>query len=234
MVAGGGSSDALDDLWAHRRRTRPAADAVYATLRDAIVAGHLRAGERLLEQQLARQFDVSRTPVREAIFRLEQNSTWSGSTDAASLSREVPKHELLEVYTVRAALDGLAARLAAVASRPADHARLRWLNARLAEVNAQGDLAAVAELNIQFHEGLSEAAHNTMLLHLVGQVHDQVRRFGATTFSVPGRASAALAEHAAIVEAIEAGASDLAELRAREHMAGAREARLLLLPRSAP
>jgi DNA-binding GntR family transcriptional regulator len=211
------------------RRRRPAADVVYAALRDAIVAGELRPGDRLAEEELARHFEVSRTPVREAIFRLETERLAERLARRGLVVRGITAAEVLEVYTVRAALDGLAAGLAAVAGLPADHARLRWLNDRLGEASARQDFPVVAELNIQFHEALCEAAHNGMLLQFTRQLHDWVRRFGTTTFSVPGRAASALAEHVALVEAIEAGTPEVAERRGRAHMIGAREVRLAML-----
>jgi len=215
------------------RSRRASAQTVYVALRDAIVAGELRAGDRLAEEQLARSFAVSRTPIREAILRLEAERLAERHPSRGLVVRAIPQHEILEVYGVRAVLDGLAARLAAGLALPADHARLRWLNDRIADALQQHDLATAAELNIQFHEGLSEAAHNTMLLHFTRQVHDWVRRFGATTLRVPGRAAVALAEHAAIMDAIEAAQADLAEQRAREHMLHAHAVRQAML-RQAP
>ena len=202
---------------------------VYATLRDAIVAGHLRPGDRLAEVELARHFEVSRTPVREAIFRLETEHLAERLGRRGVVVRGITEPEVLEVYTIRAALDGLAASLAATYGLPGDHARLRWLNDRVREASARQDLATVAELNIQFHEALSEAAHSGMLLHFTRQLHDWVRRLGAPTFPMPGRAVEALAEHVALIEAIEANSPDEAERLARSHMTAAREIRVAML-----
>jgi DNA-binding GntR family transcriptional regulator len=210
----------------------PAADGVYVALREAIMAGRLQPGDRLAEVELARHFGVSRTPVRQAIFRLETEHFAERLTHGGLAVRGLTEAEVLEVYTVRAALDGLAASLAAVSALPADQARLRWLNDRVREAHTRRDLAVVAELNIQVHEALCEAAHNDMLLHFTRQLHDRVRRFGPTTFSVQGRAAEALAEHVALIEAIESGAPETAEQLAREHMQAAREVRLLLLRKS--
>ena len=174
------------------------------------------------------------TPVREALFRLETEHLAERLERRGLVVRGITEAEVLEVYTVRAALDGLAAGLAAVHGLPADHARLRWLNDRLGEASARQDFPVVAELHIQFHEALCEAAHNGMLLQFTRQLHDWVRRFGTTTFSVPGRAAAALAEHVALVEAIEAGTPDVADRRGRDHMIGAREVRLAMLRGSVP
>ena len=89
----------------------------------------------------------------------------------------------------------------------------------------------MAELNIELHEALCDAAHNGMLLLFMRQIHDWVRRFGEadTTFSRPGRAGEAIAEHNEIIGAIEAGEADLAGRLARAHMNKAREARIAML-----
>jgi DNA-binding GntR family transcriptional regulator len=219
----------LDDLWAEHRYRPQAADAVYFTLRQAIVSGRLRPGDRLAEEHLARNFGVSRTPVREAIVRLETEHFAERLAGRGLVVRGIPEAEVLEVYAVRAVLDGMAAGLAAANALPADHARLRWLNDRIADAAGRREFSTMAELNIQFHEALCEAAHNGMLLHFVRQIHDWVRRFAATTFSLPGRAAAAVAEHEAMIDAIERGDSAQAEQLAREHMSRARVARLTIL-----
>lgn len=219
----------LGALWAEFGRGHPAADGVYATLREAIVTGRLQPGERLGEEHLARSFGVSRTPVREAILRLETENLALREQRRGAVVRGIPEREVLEVYAVRAALDGLAAGLAASNAYAADHARLRWLNDRLADAAARHEFDIMAELNIQFHDALCEAAHNTTLLRFMRQIHDWVRRFRETTFAVGPRAEHALAEHRNLLDAIERGDAPLAERLAREHMSRALEVRLAML-----
>jgi DNA-binding GntR family transcriptional regulator len=219
-------------LWAARSNAA-AGDAVHQTLREAIMSGRLRPGDHLAEEYLARQFGVSRTPVREAILRLETEQLAERVPRRGLVVRDVPEREVLEVYTVRTSLDALAARLAATQSLPAERAQLRWINQQLAEAAGRGDDAAMAELNIQFHEAICEAAHNGMLLRFTRQIHDWVHRFGETTFSYPGRAPTAVAEHERVLEAIEAGDADAAEQLARDHMISARQVRMAMLRRDA-
>jgi DNA-binding GntR family transcriptional regulator len=208
-----------------------AADGVYEALREAIVAKRLLPGERLAEEQLAKRFGVSRTPVREALLRLEAEQFATRVARRGLVVRPIPERDVLEVYAVRAALDGLAASLAAEQATPPDRARLRWISDQIRDAADQSDYAKMAELNIELHEALCDAAHNGMLLLFMRQIHDWVRRFGEadTTFSRPGRAGEAIVEHDQIIDAIEAGDAERAGSLAREHMNRAREARIAML-----
>jgi DNA-binding GntR family transcriptional regulator len=224
---------ALRTLWQAHAGTAAAAEVAYTTLRGAILAGHLKPGDRLGEEQLAREFGVSRTPIREAIFRLEAERFALRQVRRGLIVRSIPEEQVLEVFTVWAALDQLAARLAAEHATLPDRSRLHWLNEQI-QVAAEGvEHVDMATLNMRFHEALCEAAHNSVLLQVTREIHYSVRRFGETTFSVPGRARAAIAEHRAVVEAIDRGDADAAGRLAAEHVTRAREARIALLRDSA-
>lgn len=203
-----------------------AADAIYATLREAILRGILPPGERLGEIQLAAFFDHSRTPVREAILRLEADRLAERSNRRGFVVGSISREEVLEVYSVREVLDGLAARLAAHTIRPAEMQNLRWLKAQAAQAAAQKDYRRMLDVHIQFHEDVARASGNGMLLQMMQQIHDRVRRFPTTTFSHPGRADEALEEHEALLAALERRDADEAERLARVHMSRAMQARV--------
>lgn len=219
----------LEQLWTAHAGVVSAAEAVYQTLREAILTGALQPGEPLGEEQLARAFQVSRTPVREGILRLESEELAHRIPRRGLVVRTITEHEVLEVYAVRMALDGLAARLAAVESLPADRAHLSWLNARFAEATAGGDVDALIQTNIAFHEALCQAAHNSLLLRFTTQIHDWVRRVGQTTLAHPNRAATAVSEHEAILAAIATGDGEKAERLARQHMEYALSTRMVML-----
>jgi DNA-binding GntR family transcriptional regulator len=219
----------LRELWQAHAGSGAVADVAYATLREAVLTGQLRPGDRLGEVQLAREFGVSRTPIREAIFRLEAEHFATRLVRRGLVVRSISEAHVLEVYTVRAALDQLAASLAAEQATVPDRARLHWVNEQLQLAAERSEHAHMAELNIQFHEALCEAAHNDMLLHFVREIHNWVRRFPETTFSWPGRASTALAEHRSIIEAIDRGDADAAGRLAARHMNRAREVRIAMI-----
>jgi DNA-binding GntR family transcriptional regulator len=216
-------------LWKRSEDEPLAAEAIYATLREAILSGILVPGERLGEVQLASLFKRSRTPVREAILRLESERLTERSSRRGFVVGRITREEVLEVYAVRAAMDGLAARLAALGILPAEVEHLRWLNDRLREAAGEQDYRRMLELNIDFHEAICRASRNSLLLQFVRQIHDWVRRFSDTTFSYPGRASTAIAEHEALLGALERRDPEEAERVARAHMERAMQVRVAML-----
>jgi DNA-binding GntR family transcriptional regulator len=224
----------LQELWESHVDGSATADAVYATLRDAIVAGHLQAGDRLSEQQLAAQLGVSRTPVREALYRLETEEFAVRIPRSGMVVRAVSRSELLEVYAVRVALDGIAARIAAQRASPADLAMLRSIQMQMAAAAEHGDIPTMLALNLEFHGTLYTAAHNGMLLRIGRQLKDWISRFRETPAAQHGRALEVVAEHERIVSAIEAGDPEAAELAAREHMERAGEVRSASVDEIAP
>src|SRR5262245_32449004 len=205
------------------------ADSVYQTLREAIVEGQLRSGDSLIEWHVARQFGTSRTPVREALLRLEAEGYASRVPRRGLVVRQISEHEVREVYAVRTALEALAAREAASEALPSDIAHMRWVNQRLAEALDAADFARVPRLTNEFHQALASAAHNSMLRRFIIQAQDWTRRVGTPTVSLPGRRGAAVEEHGRLIDAIAARDSATAERLAREHMATGREFQLAAL-----
>jgi DNA-binding GntR family transcriptional regulator len=224
----------LQEIWESYVDSSATADAVYSTLRDAIVSGHLQAGDRLNEQQLAAQFGVSRTPVREALHRLETEEFANRIPRGGMVVRAVSRSEVLELYAVRVALDALAARTAAQQASPADRAELRWIQGQMAAAAERGDIPAMLRLNLQFHGAIYTAAHNGMLLRFGRQLRDWISRFRETSASRHGRSMEVVEEHEHIVSAIEAGDPEAAEEAAREHMERACRARAATLEGAAP
>lgn len=220
---------ALRHIWDQRPVSLKAADAIYATLRQGIVSGLLRAGDRFNEEPLAEQFGVSRTPVREAMHRLEAEQLLARGPRRGLVVRGVDAQQLTEVYMLRIALDSMASSLAAKKKTPVSIAKLNWINAQMREAAVAGDVSAVAERNIEFHETICEIAGNSMLTGFVEQLHDWVRRAELSPFMHPGRSKTGTREHDEIIAAIEAGKADLAESLMRRHMQRSHEVRLELL-----
>jgi DNA-binding GntR family transcriptional regulator len=213
-------------LYRRQQHRGISADTVHRTLAEAIIGGGLPPGWRLAETRLASLFDVSRTPVREALTRLRSEGLVEQDERRGLVVSTMSDQEILEVYVLREALDGIAARHAARFASPVDIEHLRQLNGAMAEAANARDFARMAGLNVQFHEVLADASHNLLLLGFVKQTHRWVRRFKTTTFEYTGRALKAIAEHELIMSAIEARDGEGAEGAAREHMRKAADVRL--------
>lgn len=222
-----------DSIWdAYRARhahLQRAADVVREALRDAILEGDFAPGARLREEELAHQFRVSRTPVREALQQLSseglvQTSPHQGAT-VASLTVE----DILSIYVVREALEGVSARLAARRATPEQCERLLAIVEEMESRIVDNDPNGMAELNLRFHAELRQAARNRHLDRFLSQIEHAVRRFGQTTYAHTGRMATSIAEHRAIVEAVIARDHERAEALAIEHMREARQIRLRML-----
>lgn len=200
-------------------------DDAYSMILAAIEAGTYRPGDRLVESELAERFGVSRTPVREALQRLETQAMLvrdGRSLIVASLDH----NQLAELYTVRAELEALAARLAA---RHASPEEVRVLAHMLAEDQANADNPeALARTNKRFHRQIHLASHNRFLVQQLDLVHRSMALMARTSLAAEGRSETALAEHSQIVEAISAGDEQAADAALRRHISMAWETRLKL------
>jgi DNA-binding GntR family transcriptional regulator len=197
----------------------------YVLILEAIDTGLYRPGDRLVESELAERFGVSRTPIREALQRLETQSLLT--RDGRSLIVASLDHtQLAELYVVRGELEGLAARLAARHATPEEVRVLRqMLEADHALV---GDPKALSRANRRFHKQIHLASHNRFLVQQLDLVHRSMALLATTSLAADGRTKAALEEHAAIVRAIENGDGDAAYVAQRKHISQAFETRLRL------
>ncbi len=216
------ASSALNRLWEDNARILGTADAVHATLRQAIISGELKPGDKLGEEYLAREFNVSRTPVREALMRLSAEQLAVRVSRKGLTVRSMSEREVLDFYAVRIELDGLAARLAARLASPAEVAQLRWLNEQMAHAT---DLTSQHDFSVQFHATLFECSHNRLLQRIGTELLDWQRGFSGSTFASPARLGKAHADHSGIVTAISAHDGEKAGARASAHMRHARKAR---------
>lgn len=197
---------------------------VYEQLRETIVNGHYPAGEPLVETALAAQFSVSRTPIREALRRLEQDGLVERGSRGMHVRSRSPE-EILEIYEVRTTLEGAAARAAAERRTPLDLARLDQLHQAMLSASTDNpeDLASA---NRKFHEMIWSMSHNATLVDLLTRLHAHLIRYRETTLSYPERWDAVLREHQQLVEAIKDGDRERAGKIAEDHMVAARNVRL--------
>jgi DNA-binding GntR family transcriptional regulator len=204
-------------------RTRSRADFVYDSLRDAIWDGRIAAGERIREEEIARNLGVSRTPVREALQRLQQRGLLVFGAGRGLVVAQLSQHQVLELYAMREILEGSAARFAAQHATATDIAILYRLQKELA--GAEEDAMLLVTLNRRFHQAIYEAAHNQYLLQTLSMLHDSMALLHNTTFRMPSRRSESDEEHRRIVEAIEQRDPARAEEAARLHIREAQRTR---------
>jgi len=195
----------------------------YGLILEAIDVGVYRPGDRLVESELAEKFGVSRTPIREALQRLETQSLLA--RDGRSLIvASLDHNQLAELYTVRAELEGLAARLAARHAAPEE---IRVLRDMVEEDRALiADPGALSRANRRFHKQIHLASHNRYLVQQLGLVHRSMALLATTSLAVEGRPEDTLAEHARIVNAIADGDGDEAHQALKDHISKAFETRL--------
>lgn len=201
-------------------------DAITDALREAILDGALPPSSWLREDEIARELNVSRTPVREALRRLADEHLTVRSANRGTAVAAMSLDDILAVYSVRESLEALAARMTALRQPPGALEALLDVQAKMVAAAESADMKALASLNLDFHRVLRDGSGNPYLQRFLIQVEHAVRRFAQSTFESPGRPREVLAEHQAIIAAIAAGDPALAAERAGEHMRRAREVRL--------
>ncbi|MCU5784357.1 GntR family transcriptional regulator [Alcanivorax balearicus MACL04] len=205
---------------------RTLADRVFARLQDDIVRGVIAPGTKVSETDLASRYGVSRGPLREALRRLESRKLLERVVHVGTRVTSLSFDDLIEIYYVREALEGMAARLAA--ENMSDE-EVRGLTALLGQHEQQQDLREDTayfqrEGDLDFHYRIIQGSHNATLIQmLVGGLYHLVRMYRYQFSTVSNRPQKALNEHRRIVEAIEARDADLAELLMRRHISRARE-----------
>ena len=202
---------------------RPAQKDAYQLILRAIDHGEFRPGDRLVENELADRFGVSRTPIREALQRLETQSLLS--RDGRSLIVASRDHnQMAELYVVRSELEGLAAKLAA---RHATEEEVRLLQSFVEEDRAHvGDPSVLSRTNRRFHRQVHLASHNRYLVQQLDLLYRSMALMTTTSLAAEGRSVIALNEHQAVVDAISRGDPDVAYIELKGHISRAYEARL--------
>ena len=195
----------------------------YELIIEAIDDGDYKPGDRLVEAELAERFGVSRTPIREALQRLETQSFLN--RDGRSLMVASLNHNQVgELYTVRAELEGLATFLAAQHAAP-EEIRVLY-NMIESDREYISDPQQLSRANRRFHNQLHLASHNNFLILQLQQVHRAMALLANTSLAADGRGESALQEHLDIVSAIEAKDGEGARQALKQHLSFAFETRL--------
>jgi DNA-binding GntR family transcriptional regulator len=202
---------------------------VYDHLKQAILAGEIEPGERLLETRLAESLGVSRIPVREAIRKLEREGLIVVFPRRGVYASSLSPRDVDEVYAVRAVLEGLAARLAAEHKNDTHLARLDEILADMAAQVERGDAAGLFSTGREFHQVVLEAADNAKLSLMMELMRGQIERVRRVRMQVTGRTHDVLREYQAIRDAIARGDGKRAEVEMRAHVERPRKALFRML-----
>ncbi|MBI5032564.1 MAG: GntR family transcriptional regulator [Chloroflexi bacterium] len=190
---------------------------VHDTIRESILNGHYPPGHRLIADDLAKELGVSRMPIREALHRLEVAGLVMMLPHRGAVVSEFSEPDIIEVYHIRAVLDGLAARLATPNLIDAD---FKQLDMRLKEMEKKindGDNEGFLQANREFHTIVWKAAHAPRLQELLENLYDTSQPFRNTSLQLPGRAEQILEEHRQIADALKQRDAVAAEKYANVH-----------------
>jgi DNA-binding GntR family transcriptional regulator len=194
------------------------AELLYKNLEEGIVSGTLNPGVRLDETDLAKQFGVSRTPVREALHQLAAGGLVQLRPRQGAVVTALAVHELRQLFEVMADMEGLCARYAARRMSPAERENLERLHESCAKEANRRDMNAYYDVNRRFHEAVYQGAHNTYLEESTLTVRNQLSPYRRFQLNRPGRPRRSFAEHESILMAILNGDPDRATSLMREHV----------------
>lgn len=208
---------------AANERGEPRSEQAYRYIVDAIKQGTLPPGTRIREVDLAERTGLSRTPVREALNRLQLEGLVANDPGRGTIITELDHSMVNELYAMREVLEGTAAGLAARHASEVEIAFLREINERDAQLT---DTLELVRNNKLFHSTLYRCAHNRYLLKMLHSLQESMMLLGPSTLTKPGRAKIARSEHDAIIDALERRDSESAEDLARRHIREAYKVRL--------
>ncbi|WAM34694.1 GntR family transcriptional regulator [Caldicellulosiruptor morganii] len=198
---------------------KPLREIVFEKLRDMIVSGELKPGERLMEIKLAEMLGVSRTPIREAIRKLELEGLVVMLPRKGAYVADISKKEIMDVLEIRAALDKLAACLAAQRMTKSEKEELKKALASFEKNFKLGNIEGMINDDIKLHDIIYAGAKNEKLQHIINNLREQITRFRIIYLKEIYRKSENLLnEHREIVEAILSGDADKAQKVAEEHI----------------
>ncbi len=197
---------------------KPLREIVFESIREAIIEGRLKPGERVMEIQLAEKLGVSRTPVREAIRKLELEGLLIMEPRKGAYVADVSLKDIVEVLEVRASLEGLAASLAARRASEEEIEVLRVKAAEFKECIEKNDVQGMINKDTEFHEAILHAAKNKKLTSIIEGLREQVQRFRVTYFTEYNMTTYLANEHKNVLDAIESRDPEKASEYAEQHV----------------
>lgn len=184
---------------------------ILETIREAILKGTLKAGEKVAEPELAERFGISRTPIREAFRQLESEGYLTVIPRKGAVVTSLSERDVEEFYAIKSILEGYAARIAAGRLNDREIERLNTINDRLEQLAREGDVKTFFRVHNEFHELFIKASGNNKLLDLIGQLMMKFNRLRMASLSLPGRMEVSVQEHRKIIQAFRAQDSEEAD-----------------------
>ncbi len=205
-----------------RKQSISLADRVFEQLEGEILSGRYETGTVLTELALSQALGVSRTPVREAVRRLEQEGLLVESGKGVRVVG-VSKKDLEDIYEIRARIEGLAARRAAAYMQTAQLQKLQEVLDLQAFYTEKNDAAHIRNMDSAFHEAIYENCGSPVLRDMLSSLHRRVQRYRKESVTDAARAKCAAAEHRAILEAIASHDGALADRLSVQHIQNAKK-----------
>ncbi|QOR34507.1 GntR family transcriptional regulator [Clostridium sp. 'deep sea'] len=205
---------------------KPLREIVFEVIRESILNGRFAPGERLMETQLAEELGVSRTPVREAIRKLELEGLVVMVPRRGAYVASMSVRDISETFEIRAALEGLAAKLAVEKITTDELEAMELTVLRMSKCIDSGDLTELIDIDEEFHDILVRASRNERLTQMISLLREQIKRFRRASLSTLGRQSLILGEHRQILEAIAERDDNRSQRLVEEHIANAEDSLL--------
>lgn len=205
----------------------PIRDKVYQYIKQAIVQGVFKSGDRIIERELADQLNVSRTPIREALFRLESQGFVKTLPRKGVIVSKLSPEEVIEIFTILSALESLAMKLAAKKADPEQREELSRIIDEIEQALGQSDLDQEHwKFHFKINDVICRAAQSPRLTQMLDGLSDYIRAFVQVGYELHGRLRKAMEEHRDLAKAVRDGEAELAENFTKIHLENSKKAYL--------
>ncbi len=204
-------------------KRKPLREVVYDSLRKSILHGKLKAKERLIEETLANQIGISRTPVREAFHKLERDDLVSRLPKGGFAVREFTKEDVEEIFGIRIALESYAAYLATTQITPEKLSNLEEKVNESEKAFKRGEDEKAAQLHTEFHDLLYKSCKSKKLIEMINGFRDYFYRYRSALLHTPNGFQTSLADHREMLEAMKKNNPRLVESLVRSHLERGKE-----------
>ncbi|MDX9865900.1 MAG: GntR family transcriptional regulator [Anaerolineaceae bacterium] len=193
----------------------------YEKIKEAILNFHFLPNQALVESELATQLGISKTPVRDALMRLEKENLVSRIPYKGTYVSDISNQEMVNIFQIRIELEGLAIQLATPNLQEEDFVQMEKLVEAHAAALAKRNIPLVSQINSQFHNTIIQRCSNPMLIDLLLYLDDHLKRYRLLSISQGFRLDKSVPEHSLIINALRNRDAEKAEEAIRTHLANA-------------